>query len=409
MRPIIFFFFLVALEVYVFQAFRTISKSWQPGLKYSFYIFYGLLALLVLGYFISGMIWPEHLWSKTLSTYWRALTFITVISMILAVPFLAIDDIWRTGAWLTRRWGNADQVFFPGRKKFLSQAAIALASVPFFTLTYGILRNAYRYKLYRQTIRIPGLPDALAGLRIVQISDIHSGSFTRKDLVKKAIHLINEQEADIVLFTGDLVNDRSIEMEPFMDVFDQIQSKHGVFSVLGNHDYGDYAHWENEGAKIQNLEQMKKIHQDLGWKLLLNENRILEINNEKVALIGVENYSFHPRFPKYGDLQKAYSGTQEASLRVLLSHDPSHWMGEVVKQFKDIHCTFSGHTHGFQFGVEIPGFIKWSPVQYVYKEWAGLYQLENQYLYVNRGLGFLGYPGRVGILPEIAVIDFEKA
>ncbi len=221
--------------------------------------------------------------------------------------------------------------------------------------------------------------------------------------------MINATDPDLVFFTGDLVNDRADEMDDFMDVFDKIRARHGVYSVLGNHDYGDYAEWETPAAKQQNLEKLKRIHGQLGWNLLLNDNRMLTINGQAVAVIGVENYSTHPRFPKLGDLPRAHQGTENARLKLLLSHDPSHWQDEVTTLFKDIAITFSGHTHGFQFGVEIPGFLKWSPVQYVYKQWAGLYQQGTQYLYVNRGLGFIGYPGRVGILPEVTLLELTRA
>jgi predicted MPP superfamily phosphohydrolase len=281
--------------------------------------------------------------------------------------------------------------------------------VPFVSLTYGLLRNPYRYKVFRENLALKNLPEALSGLRIIQISDIHSGSFTFKEPVREAVSLINQLKPDLVFFTGDLVNNKADEMDDFMDVFDKIESRLGVFSIFGNHDYGDYVQWPSEQHKQANLDKLKAIHRALGWTLLTNENRILEVNGANLAIIGVENYSTHLRFPKYGDLNKAKEGTKGADIKLLLSHDPSHWNGQILPDHKDIAVTFSGHTHGMQFGIEIPGFLKWSPIQYVYKQWAGLYQSGDQYLYVNRGLGFLGYPGRVGILPEITCIDLEKA
>jgi predicted MPP superfamily phosphohydrolase len=275
-------------------------------------------------------------------------------------------------------------------------------------LTYGILRNRHRYKVFNQSITLPNLPKSLDGLRIVQISDIHSGSFTLKEPVKGAIDLINQQNPDLVFFTGDLVNSVASEMDRFLDVFDKIRAKFGVFSVLGNHDYGDYVRWENVEMKKQNLQNLIVHHQKMGWDLLLNENRVLNINNEKVAVIGVENYSESRHFPKYGDLRKATDGIENTSLKLLLSHDPTHWSSQVITSYKDIDVTFSGHTHGMQFGIEIPGWLKWSPAKFIYKHWAGLYQEGKQFLYVNRGLGYLGYPGRVGILPEITVIELKS-
>ncbi|MEM9823637.1 MAG: metallophosphoesterase, partial [Bacteroidota bacterium] len=287
------------------------------------------------------------------------------------------------------------------RSVFLSVLGIFVGGIPFVMLTYGMLRNRYRYQIFREIVKIDHLPEALDGFRIVQISDIHSGSFTVKEPLEMAIQMINEQKADLVFFTGDLVNSVASEVAEFIDVFDQIKAKHGVFSILGNHDYGDYVRWNSPEDKKANFEQMLAAHRKMGWDLMLNEHRIVDVNGAQVAVIGVENYSAHPRFPKYGDLAKAHKGTESAALKLLLSHDPTHWKDEVVKHFGDIDITFSGHTHGMQFGFEIPGCFKWSPVKYVYKQWAGLYQEGKQFLYVNRGFGFLGYPGRVGILPEI--------
>ena len=248
----------------------------------------------------------------------------------------------------------------------------------------------------------------MRALKIVQISDVHAGSFTYKEPVRNAIDLINNEQADLVFFTGDLVNNTADEMDPYMDVFDKIRAKFGVFSVLGNHDYGDYVRWGSREERDANLERLKEVHKELGWNLLINEHRLIPIKGATVGVIGVENYSAKARFPKYGDLAAAYQGC-EASLKLLLSHDPSHWEDQVIKDYKDIDITFSGHTHGMQFGIEIPGWIKWSPIKYMYKQWAGLYSQDKQFLYVNRGLGFLGYPGRVGILPEITVLELAKA
>jgi len=331
---------------------------------------------------------------------------IIYFSKLLIVAVLFIDDLRRL--FMSAYDGIAGtQSYDKSRSLFLSQIAIFIGSLPLIILTYGIIRNRYRYKVYKETVPIEDLPKSLDGLKIVQISDIHSGSFTLKEPVKYAVDLINNQEADLVFFTGDLVNSVASEMADFVDVFDKIKSKYGVFSILGNHDYGDYARWESAEAKQNNFNDLIDIHKKMGWDIMLNENRKLKINGEIVSIIGVENYSASPRFQKYGNLQKAYEGTENSALKLLLSHDPTHWEDEVLKKFKDIAITFSGHTHGAQFGIEIPGWIKWSPIKYVYKQWAGLYKTGKQYLYVNRGLGFLGYPGRVGILPEITVLKLK--
>jgi predicted MPP superfamily phosphohydrolase len=287
----------------------------------------------------------------------------------------------------------------------LSQFGIFIGAIPLISLTYGIFRNAYRFQLRQSKIKIDQIPSELIGLKIIQISDIHSGSFLYPEEVNKAVEIINNQSADLVFFTGDLVNNTADEVIPLLPVLSKIKAKYGVYSILGNHDYGDYVRWENSDKKQENLDRLKLYHKELGWQLLTNENRIVNINGKEIGIIGVENFSTHMRFPKYGKLKESFSGVENTSLKLLLSHDPSHWAHEVITEFKDIAITFSGHTHGFQFGVEIPGIIQWSPIQYVYKQWAGLYKKGNQMLYVNRGLGHLGYPGRVGILPEVTLIE----
>jgi predicted MPP superfamily phosphohydrolase len=273
----------------------------------------------------------------------------------------------------------------------------------FGTLIYGF-GNKYNYEVKRIKLNYDNLPLAFKGLKIVHISDIHSGSFTDKKAVMKGVDKIIKEKPDLILFTGDLVNNHADEMIDYMDVFNKLNAPLGVYSTLGNHDYGDYIAWENEEDKKANLEKLKQTHSSLGWRLLMNEHIVLEKEGDKIAVIGIENWSSKAQFHKYGDLKKAYEGSHSHPFKILLSHDPSHWKAQVLEDYPDIDLVLSGHTHGMQFGVEIPGF-KWSPVQYVYKEWSGLYEKANQKLYVNRGFGFLGYPGRVGILPEITVLE----
>lgn len=407
MRFIIFIGILLALDVYAFQAFRTLTQGWSAPLRLAMACLYWLVpVVLLLSIGLAQTGFAEYA-PKALATLARSFLFIAYLSKFIIASFILADDARRLVLWLYGQV-SGKHAFDYSRSRFLSSFGIMLGSIPFLTLTYGMVRNPYRYKLHRVKVRLRHLPPDLEGLRIVQISDIHSGSFLYKEPVKAAVELINAQKPDLVLFTGDLVNNTADEMTSFLDVFDKIEARYGVYSVLGNHDYGDYVPWPSPEAKAANLERLKQVHAQLGWNLLLNENRMLSIGDSHVAIIGVENYSTHLRFPKYGDLAKAWQGTQSADLKILLSHDPSHWHGQVTSQFQDIDLTFSGHTHGMQFGVEIPGFIKWSPVQYVYKEWAGLYQHGQQYLYVNRGLGYLGYPGRVGILPEVTLMELER-
>jgi predicted MPP superfamily phosphohydrolase len=255
---------------------------------------------------------------------------------------------------------------------------------------------------------LPNLPAAFNGLKIVQLSDIHTGSFVSSEPLEKALRMIQEQNADVIFFTGDLVNNITEEAIPYTEIFKQVKAPLGVYSTLGNHDYGDYVQWPSVEAKQKNFEDIKNLHAEFGWKLLMNEHIILKKGDAEIAVLGVENWGAAMRFPKYGDLKKAHAGTENFPVKLLLSHDPSHWDAQVRKQYPDIDLTFSGHTHGMQFGIEIPGF-RWSPSKYIYKQWADLYQEGKQFLYVNRGLGFLGYPGRVGILPEITVVELHNA
>ncbi|MCS6809628.1 MAG: metallophosphoesterase, partial [Bacteroidota bacterium] len=276
------------------------------------------------------------------------------------------------------------------------------------SLLYGMARGAFHYTVHRATIVLPHLPQSFNGLRIVQISDLHIGSFISQAPLEQAWEIIRAQNPDIIFFTGDLVNNFAEEIDSHLSILKQLHAPYGVFSVIGNHDYGDYVRWESDEAKCNNFQRLQALQQDCGWQLLMNDHAILERNGDYLAILGVEHWGTAMNFPKRGNLAQAYKGTEHAAVKLLLSHDPSHWDAQIRPHFPDIDITFSGHTHGAQFGIEIPGF-RWSPAQYVYKQWAGLYRQGKQYLYVNRGLGFIGYPGRVGIAPEITVVELFKA
>ena len=407
MRTLFFLLILLALDIYAFQAFRYLVQNWSVTARNVMYGIYWAIPVLAIGTIVLVNTVDVSDWNTNFKVYWRTFIFIAYISKLPLISILLIDDLRRGVLWVVNQF-SGDGTIDLSRSKFLTRSAVVLGALPFTSLLYGMVRNPYRYKRYRESVTLNKLPKALDGLKIIQISDIHSGSFTFKEPIKQAIELINAEKPDLVFFTGDLVNNVATEMQPYVDVFDKIEAKYGVYSVLGNHDYGDYERWPSPEAKVANMELLKDMHKRLGWDLLLNEHRQIDINGEKVAVIGVENYSMHLRFPKYGDLEKACENCEPAALKLLLSHDPSHWEGQVIPEQPDIDITFSGHTHGMQFGVEIPGWFSWSPIQYVYKQWAGLYQRGEQYLYVNRGLGFLGYPGRVGILPEVAVLELKS-
>ncbi|GFS04096.1 phosphoesterase [Elysia marginata] len=284
--------------------------------------------------------------------------------------------------------------------------ALGLSSIPFSGLIYGMWKGKYDFRVLRYSLDFEDLPREFDGFTLTQISDIHSGSFDNKAKVRYAIDLINNQNSDVIFFTGDLVNDRAVELVPWMDIFSKLSAKKGVYSVLGNHDYGDYSKWKSKYEKAQNLKQLKQTQKDLGFDLLLNEHRFLERNGQKISILGVENWGSRG-FRQNGDLEKALENAPEEGFKILLSHDPTHWEKKVLGSNIHIHLTLSGHTHGMQFGVEIPGLVKWSPSQWIYKYWAGLYEESGKYLNVNRGLGFIGFPGRAGIWPEISVITLR--
>jgi predicted MPP superfamily phosphohydrolase len=406
---LIFIAITLLLDTYVFQAIRTVSNSSNPKTKLAIYIIYwSLSAICVIGFLLFVYTGPDFL-AKKIRTYLFATIIGLFLAKLIAIIFFLVDDIRRVIQWITVKlfFRNTEgEQLGEGisRSVFLSWLGLAAGSTLFGSLVYGF-SNKYNYQVKRLKLSFEKLPKAFHGLKIVQISDIHCGSFTNKSAVIHGVQKILDEKPDLVLFTGDLVNDRSTEMQEYMDVFSEVKAPMGVYSTLGNHDYGDYATWPFNGiTKQQNLESLKRVHAALGWRLLMNEHVVLERNGEQIALLGIENWSAKARFPKYGDMAKAYAGSEKYSFKILMSHDPSHWDAQVRPQYSDVDLTLSGHTHGMQFGVEIPGF-KWSPVQYVYKQWAGLYEERKQKLYVNRGFGFIGYPGRVGILPEITVIE----
>lgn len=407
---LIFLSILVALDIYVFQALKVVSQTASPKIRLILFAsFWTLTVISVLGFLIFAFTDHSFLPLK-FRTYLFAIIIGLFLAKLLSVFFLLADDIRRILQWLIGKllYTNKGDMGIKGdgitRSVFLSWLGLAAGGTLFSTLLYGF-GNKYKYDVRRIKLAFPNLPAAFKGLKIVQISDIHSGSFTNKKAVEHGVDMILQQNADLILFTGDLVNNMAVEMDDYKDVFSKLKAPLGVFSTLGNHDYGDYVMWPQNGlTKEQNLQNVKQVHTDIGWRLLMNEHVALKRGDDAIALLGIENWSAKARFPKHGRMDLAYPGTEKYPFKILMSHDPSHWDAEVIPKYNDIDLMLSGHTHGMQFGVEIPGF-KWSPVQYVYDKWAGLYENGKQKLYVNRGFGFIGYPGRVGILPEITLIE----
>jgi predicted MPP superfamily phosphohydrolase len=404
----IFIGFMILLDFYVFQAIKVVAAPGTPRLRTIIFYAYWIISIsAVVTLLILPYLYFDHQ-NKVMKSTIFAMIIGLFIAKLIAALFFLIDDIRRGIQWLIGKLsGSKTPVKEEGehisRSVFLSWLGTIAGLGMYGTLLYGF-RNKYRYEVKKEQLTYSNLPAAFKGFKIVHLSDIHSGSFTDKQAVLRGIQKVLDQKPDVILFTGDLVNNKSDEMEDYMEVFSKLQAPMGVYSTLGNHDYGDYSHWDTQEAKVANLDRMKKIHEELGWRLLMNEHVVLEKGTDKIALIGIENWSAKARFPKYGNMKKAYEGAEAFPFKILMSHDPSHWDAEVRVKYPDVDLMLSGHTHGMQFGVEIPGF-KWSPVQYMYKQWAGLYQESAQKLYVNRGFGFIGYPGRVGIMPEITVLE----
>ena len=404
---------LLLIDFYFFQALKTIAVDWSEMKRnIAFRTYWAITAFSVVFGVFTILTYQHPLLPKFVYLYTNCLIFIIVVSKLIGSLFLMIDDVQRLIQWIISLFNqNKSEINTVkngiSRAKFLSYGALTLAAVPLVSMIYGMIKTAFDFTIRREKIILGNLPDAFNGLKIIQISDIHSGSFASGDAFKKAVEMINAEKPDLVFFTGDLVNDRSDEAEPFVEIWKDLKAEFGIFSTLGNHDYGDYVQWDSPQLKAKNLERLKEIHKEMGWDLLMNEHRILSKDGASIGILGVENWGAALRFPRKGDMKKAKLNMPDVPVKLLLSHDPSHWKAQITKNHQDIDVAFAGHTHGFQFGIEIPGF-KWSPSQYVYKQWAGLYSEGNQHIYVNRGLGFLGYLGRVGIKPEISVIELHN-
>lgn len=403
-RWILFIFVLLFIEFYAFQAFRTITKVRWSLLSYQ------VISLLVLIFIIYSFTQFDRSIGQTKQTLFTLGLFLLVyVPKILLTLIMFGEDLYRLCVGGINYFINAniDTSVFPSRRKFVSQIGLGLAAVPFLSLIYGMTIGKYNFKVIRQQVFFPDLPDAFDGFKITQISDVHSGSFDNPEKISYAIDLVNEQEADMILFTGDIVNTHATEMHPWLETFNKIKKyEYGKFAVLGNHDYGEYVDWHSQKDKDANFEAIKDLYGEIGFKLMLNEHTFIQKGADRIALVGVENWG--KNFKQAGDLNKAAGNLKPEDFKILMSHDPSHWEYEVKHDKRNFHLTLAGHTHGMQFGIEIPGWFKWSLAQYVYKQWAGLYEEFGRYVYVNRGFGFHAYPGRVGIMPEITVIELKK-
>ena len=407
---IIFIVIILIIDLYIFQAVKAVSATSSSKTKTIIQAIYVGISILFIACFLLSAYSYSLSFPKIVRTYLFALVAGLFVTKIAIVFFVAIDDVRRLFVWIISKFQNntttaidegSDSI---SRSVFLSWVGLATGGTLFGSLIYGF-GNKYNYAIKKNKLAFENLPAGFKGIKIVHISDIHSGSFTDADAVRHGVQKILDEKPDIILFTGDLVNDMASEMQEYIHIFGLLKAPMGIYSTLGNHDYGDYATWPRDGiTKEENMANLKQLYEIMGWRLLMNEHVALERGGDKIALLGIENWSTKARFPKHGRMDLAHKGTEDFPFKILMSHDPSHWEGQVIPDYSDVDLMLSGHTHGMQFGVQIPGF-KWSPVQYLYKQWSGLYENEKQKLYVNPGFGFIGYPGRVGILPEITVIE----
>ncbi len=410
---------LFCIDFYVFQAIKVVFDNKSANTTKAIYWTFWVVNLLTIAGVIAYNLLPRNGFTLTVTRFVLVWSVIFYFSKLFTVLFLAFDDLIRLGQWVyfkvvgfpvaesqiaTPDQTNTETI---SRSEFLSKAGLVAAVTPLLTSSYGILSGAHDYQVHRKILYLPNLPKSFDGLRFAQLSDIHSGSFFNKVAVKGGVEMLLKEKPDLVFFTGDLVNNVASEMKEYQDIFGKVKAPLGVYSTLGNHDYGDYALWDSPEEKRKNLQELKDTHARMGWNLLMNKHKLIEQGGDKIAILGIENWSAKGRFPKYGSLEKAHQNTEEASTKILLSHDPSHWKAEVLGKYQDIDLMLAGHTHGMQFGVEIGNF-RWSPVQYFYEEWADLYSEKKQHLYVNRGFGYIGYPGRIGILPEITIFELKR-
>ena len=413
-----FFILGLLLDLYLWMSIRKMIRAWRPAWRYTFTGIYWLPFILLIGIGIGSLFTNLYIWKPYLTTYLGGIVFMIYAAKLFTIIFFLLADLIKILRHVIRfSYHKKKKIPCPepgkgmSRGKFLKNIGLIGGGFVLSGMIIGAVRWAYDFRIKREYLSFPMLEPQLDGVKIVHISDMHLGSWTNKSALEEAVNLINDEIPDFIFFTGDLVNFLTREAYIYKDILKQLTSRFGVYAVLGNHDYGDYVNWATQAEKEQNLHDLEGLYKEMGWHLLRNENKLAIVNNIPIAIIGVENWSMYDRFPNYGDLKKAMIGTENALFKILLSHDPTHWDQIVSQQRPDIHVTLSGHTHGFQFGVELKNF-RWSPAQYMYKHWAGLYSnpaTDNpQYLYVNRGLGMIGYPGRIGILPEITVLELTS-
>jgi len=404
-------------EVYGVVALRIVLRPLPNNWRVALMTLYILLTLIAWSGPLLMLIFGRSVfekWPHALLNAYIAGSFGLLVGKVLILAVMLLDEVRRLILWavgMVFAGGNpadAEEAARPGisRSAFFAKAALGLGGAAFVGFFYGIT-NRYKYRVRRVTLRSPRVPPGFDGMKLVQLSDIHSGSFDNPAGVARGVQMALDEKPDLIVFTGDLVNNKADELGDYAAIFAKLRAPLGVYSTLGNHDYGDYVQWPSAAAKAANLAALEGLHRGMGWRLMMNEHTVLERGGDRIGLIGIENWSAKANFPRHGRMDVATAGMRETPFNILLSHDPSHWEAQVLPKYPSVDLTLSGHTHGMQFGVELP-FLKWSPVKLMYKQWAGLYERAGRFLYVNRGFGFLGYPGRIGILPEITCITLQR-
>jgi hypothetical protein len=408
----VFFMVIVLGDIYLWSSIKKAVFNYKKWLSASLSVIYWLPFLLLVLFAFGTLLVPIIDWNDSLRTYILGVIMVFYTAKLLPIIFLLLSDFVRVITKIfilankEKRQEFKEENKGISRSKFLQYVGFISGGLILGTMFVGMFKWVYQFNVIKQKIKLPNLSESFKGFKIVQISDMHLGSWASEKPLEQAVEMINEMNPDLILFTGDLVNYATKEAFRFEDTLKKLKAKNGVYAILGNHDYGDYINWPTKQDKQANMNELYELYDRLEWKLLNNSNEIVERESGSLALLGVENWGANPRFPRLGDIDKAMAGAEDADVRILMTHDPTHWDKVIVPENYPVDLSLSGHTHGFQFGIEIPG-IKWSPAQWMYKHWAGLYQDETseRYLYVNRGLGVIGYPGRIGILPEITMFE----
>ena len=406
---------LLVVDAYTFKGLKMLMKDIDSQLiKRLFTWLYwaistGMVLLLFFSFGYSNSAVESHSYKVPFTV--ASIFMIYLSPKLFFIVFHLIEDISFIGYWGAKKViESTETTEIYSRSEFLAQSisklGIGIAGLQLGAMIYGATKGRFNYDVVKQPIEFDNLPDSFNGVKIVQLSDIHVGSFfdNHKE-IEKAINKVNELNPDYILFTGDMVNNYAWELDGWEEIIGKLKAKHGKFSILGNHDYADYVQWDSEADKVKNLASLKQRQAKMGFRLLLNESVKLERNGEFIELLGLENWG-KGRFAKYGDLVKTMKNSVTNSFKILMSHDPSHWDEQVLEK-TDINLALAGHTHGMQYGVKI-GSFQFSPVQFRYPRWAGLYTENKQHLYVNRGFGYIGFAGRVGISPEITLLELRQ-